>query len=66
MVLSCPICEGKGCEECGQSGERHRTHIDAGDGLRLSVTGDRALTEAGRDALATIARLAFEKMDADG
>ncbi len=62
LVRDCPLCDGDGCEECGHTGQKVRTHIDAGDGITMSVSGDRVLTGEGRAALAALARAAFDRM----
>lgn len=62
----CPYCEGKGCEECGGTGERHRTIWDTKDGMTLSVSGSSALSPEARAAFERIARVAFDRMDETG
>lgn len=61
MKSICPVCSGGGCSECDHTGERHRTFVDAGDGVTLSVSGSAALTPEAREALAEIARVAMGK-----
>lgn len=62
IVRACPVCEGDGCEECGDTGQRVRTAIDAGNGITLSVSGDTPLTAASREALSALARAAYAQM----
>ena len=52
----CPYCEGDGCEECDQTGERVRTHIDMGDGSTFSVSGSVPLDAEAVEALKALAR----------
>jgi hypothetical protein len=59
----CPYCEGKGCEECSHTGRRVRTHIDAGDGITMHVSGNAALPPEALDALAQLAQAAVKQMD---
>lgn len=61
-VRPCPCCEGDGCEECDGTGKRVRTHIDAGDGVTLSVSGSAPLTPEAREALTELARIAYRQM----
>jgi hypothetical protein len=65
-VRACPYCEGKGCEECDQTGERHRTIWETDDGVTLSVSGSAPLSPEAQAALERISRLAFERMDEAG
>ncbi len=62
-VQPCPYCEAKGCPECDNTGQRVRTHIDAGDGLTFSVSGSAPLNDEAREALAAVARAAYAQMD---
>lgn len=64
-VTTCIYCDGDGCEECGQSGQKVRTRIDAGDGVTLNVSGDVTLDAEQVEALSWLAREAFRKMAAD-
>lgn len=66
VARRCSVCEGEGCDECGSSGRRVRTVIDAGDGIKLSVSGDRPLGAAAQEALAELARVAFARLRAAG
>ncbi len=61
-VRPCPCCEGDGCSECDNTGQRVRTHIDAGDGATISVSGSSPLSDEAREALAAVARAAFAQM----
>ena len=53
----CPCCDGAGCSECDDTGQRVRTTIVAGDGLVLNVSGSAVLDDETRTALAEVARL---------
>ncbi len=57
----CPYCEN-GCSECDNTGQRVRTHIDAGDGVTFSVSGSVPLSDEVREALAAVARAAYARM----
>ncbi len=61
IVRSCPYCED-GCSECGNTGQRVRTHIDAGDGVTFSVSGSAMLDPEAREALTALARAAYAQM----
>ncbi len=66
-IRPCPYCEdegmeGQGCSECDNTGQRVRTHIDAGDGATISVSGSSPLSDEAREALAAVARAAFAQM----
>ncbi len=58
----CPCCLGNGCSECDNTGQRVRTHIDAGDGVTLSVSGSAPLSDEAQEALAAVGRAAFTRM----
>ncbi len=60
-VRPCPYCED-GCSECDNTGQRVRTHIDAGDGVTLSVSGSAPLSDEAQEALAGVARAAYAQM----
>ena len=60
-VRPCPCCEGEGCSECGDTGQRVRTHIDAGDGLTFSVSGSSLLDPEAREALTALTRAAYKQ-----
>lgn len=62
---ACPYCEGKGCEECDGTGQRVRTHIDAGDGVTLSVSGSAPLSDEDVEALKRIGQAAIEALPAE-
>ncbi len=61
-VRPCPYCEGDGCSECDNTGQRVRTHIDAGDGVTFSVSGSALLNPEAREALTALARAAYASM----
>lgn len=61
-VSSCPYCEGNGCPECDNTGQRVRTHLDAGDGLTMAVSGSAELSEEAREALKELGRAAYRRM----
>lgn len=58
----CPYCEGKGCEECSSTGQRVRTHLDAGDGITMHVSGNAELSPDALDALARLGQAAIKQM----
>ena len=62
LTRTCPICDGDGCVECSGTGQKVRTHIDAGDGITLSVSGDAPLSDEARDALAALGRAAHAEL----
>lgn len=57
-VRSCPCCDGAGCADCDGTGERHRTRLDAGGGLTLSVSGSAPLSGRSAEALKAVAHAA--------
>lgn len=61
----CPYCEGIGCSECGESGERWGTAITTEDGLNIRAHGSGPMTEQMQEALVALARAAFKKMDGE-
>lgn len=61
----CPLCEGKGCSECDQTGKRVRTNLDGGGGISLSVSGSAELAPETRAALVALARAVAEDMKAE-
>lgn len=60
-VRPCPVCEGAGCEECDDTGQRVTTHIDLQGGGSMRVHGSAPLSPEVTEALAEVGRLALEK-----
>lgn len=58
----CEYCEGRGCEECDNTGTRYRQTWDAPNGATISVTGSGAFKPELKEAFDAIARAAFDKM----
>jgi hypothetical protein len=58
----CPACDGRGCEECGGTGQRVTTTLDLGDGVTARVTGSAPLSTESEAALAEVMRTAYDQM----
>jgi len=56
LTRTCPLCDGDGCEECDRTGQKVRTHIDAGDGITISVSGSAPLSAETVEAFKALAR----------
>jgi hypothetical protein len=66
-AVDCVYCAGKGCEECGGTGQRHTHLIREGD-ASVIVHGSAPLTDDAADAIQAVVRAAIEQMggaDAD-
>jgi len=75
----CPYCEGVGsfpiehwrpggpwrqaCVECGATGERVSTTLDAGDGITARVSGNAPLSPESEEALREVARAAAKHLE---
>ena len=62
--MRCHYCFGRGCEECGDTGERwtHRIDVDGGHAI---VHGNAELTPDQQFVIAEVLKMAFAKMDGD-
>lgn len=63
-IRICPVCDGDGCTECGDTGQRVRTTMQVDD-ITVSIQGDATLSEEARAVLADVARAAFAAMEQD-
>ena len=64
---TCPLCRGRGCSECDDTGVKVTTHIDAGDDptLTLRVSSSKPLSPQAVAALAELGRTALARMAAE-
>lgn len=60
--IPCPCCEGAGCAECSNTGQRVTTHLDAGDGMTMRVSGNAPLSPETQAALLAVGRAAYARL----
>jgi hypothetical protein len=62
-TVACPVCQGRGCSECGGTGQHVTTHLDVGEGVQVRVRGDAPLTPQGERAIVAVARAAAATLE---
>ena len=58
----CPCCEGAGCSECDNTGQRVTTYIEDGE-VSMRVQGSAPLSGEAWSALTELGRVAYERID---